>query len=116
MSRDSKIDELIDGLTIKRLDETEFSKNRVVYSKRTAFVYGDETKKHDPISIELFLLDILAKKGPVTRGVLVELTNIPRTTLYDVLSKLIRDGKVIKKPFHNNKRGRPKVLFDIKTD
>lgn len=116
MSRDSKIDELIDELTIKKLEETEFSKNMIVYSKRTAFVYGDETKKRDLVPIERFLLNILSEKGPVTRGALVELTNIPRTTLYDVLSKLIRNGKVTKKPLHNNKRGRPKVLFDIKTD
>lgn len=107
--------EKLNNLILKHLEETEVTQDLIVYSKRTAFVYGEEHENMDKVHIEEFLLSILEEKGPLTRGKLVNLTNIPRTTLYDVLSKLIMKGKVKKKPKRNHKRGRPKILFTIST-
>ncbi|NHJ87142.1 MAG: TrmB family transcriptional regulator [Asgard group archaeon] len=105
----------ISKLIHKHLDETEVSNNMIVYSQRTAFIYGNETENLEQIPIEEFLVKILKDKGPITRSKLASLTNIPRTTLYDILAKLISKGKVEKKPVRTKKRGRPKILFLIKS-
>ena len=104
-------DDDISKLNRKNLDETEISKDLIVYSQRTAFVYGDEKSNLKQMPIEDFLVDILEDKGPITRDTLASLTNIPRTTLYDILAKLIEKGEVDKKPIHTDKRGRPKIIF-----
>ncbi|MBN1328728.1 MAG: hypothetical protein JXA54_04565 [Candidatus Heimdallarchaeota archaeon] len=108
------LSEQVDKLIRKYLDETEISKDLIVYSQRTAFIYGQEEEVKNHIKIEDFLVKILSDKGPITRGTLASLTNIPRTTLYDILAKLIMSGLVEKKPIHIDKRGRPKILFYIK--
>ncbi len=114
MSEEYSISEQVDKLIRKHLDETEISKDLIVYSQRTAFVYGPEEEIKNHIKIEDFLVKILTEKGPITRGTLASLTNIPRTTLYDILAKLIMNGTVEKKPIITKKRGRPKILFYVK--
>ncbi|NHJ03218.1 MAG: hypothetical protein EAX90_00170 [Candidatus Heimdallarchaeota archaeon] len=116
LSRESQENEEINKLIKKNLEATDLIDNKIVYSQRTAFVYGEESTIEEQVPIEEFLTDILEEKGPITRGTLVSLTNIPRTTLYDVLSKMIMKGKVEKKPVKSNKRGRPKILFSIKNE
>lgn len=113
-SRETQENDDISKLIRKNLEETELSNNMIVYSQRTAFVYGEETEKMQQVAIEDFLVKILEEKGPITRSSLVSLTNIPRTTLYDILAKLIMQGKVEKKPIRTKQRGRPKVLFASK--
>ena len=113
-SRETQENENISKLIRKNLEETEHTNNMIVYSQRTAFVYGEESEQMQQVAIEDFLLKILDEKGPITRSNLVSLTNIPRTTLYDILAKLIMEGKVEKKPVRTKKRGRPKVLFASK--
>ncbi len=110
-SRETQENDNISKLIRKNLDETELSNNMIVYSQRTAFVYGEENERMQQVAIGDFLLKILSDKGPITRSSLVSLTNIPRTTLYDILAKLIMQGKVEKKPVRTKKRGRPKILF-----
>ncbi|MHA1707968.1 MAG: helix-turn-helix domain-containing protein [Candidatus Heimdallarchaeaceae archaeon] len=83
----------------------------VVISSRRVYVYSDDVDKE--IQLENLLLDLLEKKGPLTRGELVNLTQIPRSTLYDNLAKLISKGLVEKKSVPRSTRGRPKVLFKI---
>ncbi|MHA1892100.1 MAG: helix-turn-helix domain-containing protein [Promethearchaeota archaeon] len=57
----------------------------------------------------------LLQEKPRTRGELVEILGRPRTSIYDVLKELMRDGLVTSYPvYHSNmKRGRPRVLFDM---
>lgn len=114
LSREPPLNDDVEKLIRKYLEETEVTQDKIVYSQRTAFVYGEENDKMTQIPIEEFLIDILKDKGPITRGTLVSLTNIPRTTLYDVLSKMIMKGKIEKKPVKTLKRGRPKILFAVK--
>lgn len=111
---ENPINENISRLIRKNLEETESGNNMLVYSQRTAFVYGEETSTMERISIEDYLVKILSDKGPITRGTLTSLTNIPRTTIYDILAKLISSGTVDKKPVRTKKRGRPKILFYVK--
>jgi len=115
MSEEIQISEDIDKLIRKNLEETELSSNMIVYSQRTAFIYGNESASMEKVPIEQFLVKILSDKGPITRSTLASLTNIPRTTLYDILAKLIMKGQVDKKPVRTKKRGRPKILFYVKS-
>ncbi|MGC9777897.1 MAG: hypothetical protein HZR80_01480 [Candidatus Heimdallarchaeota archaeon] len=114
MNEEYSINEEISKLIRKQLEETEVSNNQIVYSQRTAFVYGEEKLDMKQVPIEEFLVKILLEKGPITRNTLASLTNMPRTTLYDILAKLIMKGQVEKKPVRTNKRGRPKILFFAK--
>ncbi|HKZ40374.1 MAG TPA: helix-turn-helix domain-containing protein [Candidatus Hodarchaeales archaeon] len=61
------------------------------------------------------VLSVLKSKGPTTRAQLVQLTGIPRSTLYDALFRLTLKGLVKKysDPRQAN-RGRPKVFFEAK--
>jgi predicted ArsR family transcriptional regulator len=51
------------------------------------------------------------EEGDKTRSELCEMLDIPRTTLYNYLFKLERDGKVRRYLKGNGERGRPKVIW-----
>jgi len=57
------------------------------------------------------------RDGPKTRGDLVTLLGVPRTSIYDRLVELIKRGLVKKYPrgTGERKRGRPKVYFELTT-
>ena len=57
------------------------------------------------------VLNILQKNGPKTRQELVNITSIPRSTLYDSLLRLILKEKVIKYSEKPDGPGSPKVFF-----
>jgi len=57
------------------------------------------------------ILNLLKSNGSMTRGELVSLTGMPRTTIYDCLVKLWLAGKVKRFPVRNGKKGRPKVYW-----
>ncbi|MHA1977237.1 MAG: hypothetical protein ACW98F_05580 [Candidatus Hodarchaeales archaeon] len=57
------------------------------------------------------VLDILEQQGPLTRGKLVSLTGIARSTLYDSLLRLILKGYVASYSEDRRHRGRPKVFY-----
>lgn len=63
-------------------------------------------------------LRLLLKDGPKTRPELVDETEIPRTTIYDGLKRLIVAGVVKKEPIHvaGSGRGRPRVAFSLKNE
>jgi predicted ArsR family transcriptional regulator len=60
------------------------------------------------------IVDLLESKGPMTRADMVHQLQVARTTIYDTLVKLMSRNVVDKYPVNNNKRGRPKVFFQIK--
>lgn len=68
----------------------------------------------DEITIEDFIIKYLEKR-PLNREQLSILTEIPRTTLYDHLVKLMTENRVERftHAFHNN-RGRPKIYYRLK--
>jgi predicted transcriptional regulator len=50
---------------------------------------------------------------PITRPELSELTGIPTSTLYYILNRLILRGLIKKDEEKNNKKGRPRIFYEI---
>lgn len=97
---------------IELVDSTPVAENLLVTSFKKSYLYGEWTKVRKVIDIHEFLLEILQLYGGITREQLVKLTNIPRTSLYDALKRLIDDGKVTTMFLHDgSNRGRPKTVF-----
>lgn len=67
------------------------------------------------IDIKDYLFWLVSTKGPISRGDLVEATGIPRSTIYDTLVKLILDERIRKFSVSSNRRGRPRVYYEVKT-
>ena len=65
------------------------------------------------IKLENFLYNLIKDRGPITRGELSKLTNIPRTTLYDYIIEFVRNNKIEKYPVSTKKRGRPLIYYRI---
>ncbi|MHA1238623.1 MAG: helix-turn-helix domain-containing protein [Candidatus Odinarchaeia archaeon] len=64
------------------------------------------------IDLKKYVYDFLKKHGPTTREILSKATSIPRTTLYDVLDKLILANKVRKLIEREKRKGRPRVYYE----
>ena len=78
-------------------------------------VESEEDTLAIPNEVDGIVYDMVEKHGPVTRPKLVELTGIPRTTLYDSLIRLMLRGIVRKFEEERKKRGRPKVYYQLTT-
>jgi len=59
------------------------------------------------------LIRLLRLNGAMTRKELMDTTNIPWTTLFDNLEKLLRKNTIIKYLRYNKKRGRPSVVWGV---
>ncbi len=55
----------------------------------------------------------LAKKGPLTRTELAKETGLSRSTLFDVLNRLMIRGLIERFSEERQTRGRPKVFFMV---
>lgn len=67
-----------------------------------------------PVEIVSYLLGIIRDRGPVTRTQLVQITGIPRTTLYDNLVQLLLDAKITKRSIPSKTQGRPRTFYEVK--
>ncbi len=76
--------------------------------RRHGFSQDKPSIVHD---LDRQVLDILEQQGPLTRGKLVSLTGIARSTLYDSLLRLILKGYVASYSEDRRHRGRPKVFY-----
>ncbi len=56
---------------------------------------------------------ILAEKGPMTRPDLAEKTGLPRSTLFDALTRLLIKGLIERFPEDRQTRGRPRVFYKV---
>lgn len=65
------------------------------------------------LDLPVYVYNFLKEHGSMTRNALSKLTGIPRTTLYDVLNKLILNNKIRKIIEKKGKRGRPKVYYEV---
>ncbi len=59
------------------------------------------------------LLNVLEKRGPMTRSDLVKSVQHPRTTVYDNLTRLQNHQLIRKYSRPTNSRGRPLVFFKL---
>ena len=62
---------------------------------------------------DLKVLNTLLKNQPATRMYLCEITGIPRTTIYDSLTRLIIKKVVIKYSNPSTSKGRPKIYYKV---
>ncbi|MFW9779665.1 MAG: helix-turn-helix domain-containing protein [Candidatus Heimdallarchaeota archaeon] len=60
---------------------------------------------------DLTVLEALLQLQPATRASLCEKTGIPRTTIYDALTRLILKRIVTKYSVPGRSKGRPKVYY-----
>jgi len=76
----------------------------------------EKSKSISPI--EERIISLLKDSGPLTRDQMVKKMEIPRTTIYDGLKKLIIRNEVKKYPWYvtERSRGRPLVLFCLLDD
>ena len=93
-------------VVIKIVSKTTISKNHIENELRR-----DEQESELQIPTDEYLYDLLIHHGPMTRGEIVKLTKLPRTTIYDHLIKLILKDRVIRFSKLGKKPGRPKVYF-----
>ena len=66
-----------------------------------------------PIDIKEFVYKIIQQYGPISRNEIKERFNLPRTTIYDNIVKLMAFKQVRKQIMNNKRRGRPKVYYRI---
>ena len=62
---------------------------------------------------DLRVLNALLKNQPATRMDLCEISGIPRTTIYDSLTRLIIKKVVIKYSNPSTSKGRPKIYYKV---
>lgn len=55
---------------------------------------------------------LLKDQGPMTRPDLVERTGLPRSTLFDALTRLMIRGLIVRFSEERQSRGRPKVYYE----
>ncbi|MFX0087193.1 MAG: helix-turn-helix domain-containing protein [Candidatus Hodarchaeota archaeon] len=62
---------------------------------------------------DITVLNALVENQPATRMDLCEKTGLPRTTIYDALTRLILKRIVVKYSKSSKTRGRPKVFYRV---
>ncbi|MHA1185668.1 MAG: hypothetical protein ACTSXA_04530 [Candidatus Heimdallarchaeota archaeon] len=101
---------------IKRRIPTKFTFNKMIIGERVAYLYCEESEVKEIVYLTDLLIDLLSTFDGLTRDQLVKYTNIPRTTIFDALMKLVLEDKVTVEYLRNNVRGRPFTIFKILTD
>ncbi|MFQ5980105.1 MAG: helix-turn-helix domain-containing protein [Candidatus Heimdallarchaeota archaeon] len=66
-----------------------------------------------PNTTDKNVYQVLKERGPLTRGDLVEHTGLPRTTIYDALTRLTIRGLITRFTQPRHSRGRRKVFFEV---
>jgi len=62
----------------------------------------------------IFILETIDNNGPITRSELCKHTNLPRTTIYDQLKRMLDDGTLTTFTRKTKERGRPSVYYTTK--
>lgn len=80
---------------------------------------GKQTKtvsKQKPVAtlgIGDYIIKLLRTKGTLTRGEITTLSGIPRTSVYDTLTKLLLTGVIDKYIDRDGRRGRPRIYYQL---
>ncbi len=81
--------------------------------KKSAFTYKGRGLFEPAINIKEYLLKLITNKGPITRSELTKETGIPRTTIYDTITKMLLDEQIRKYSVPSKRKGRPRVFYEI---
>lgn len=79
----------------------------------TADIIESEYYATIPQSTDDKVLIAVAEFGPIIRSDLVKVTNIPRSTIYDALVRLMLKGLVKNYPEKRRAPGRPKIYYEV---
>lgn len=110
----SLVGQKIPTILLKKLPTTEFADQLLVIGKKISYLYGDDAKHLRLVKIEDYLMELLTIYGALSREQLVKYTNLPRTSIYDILAKLMKQNKIAIEHIHNGKsQGRPITIFKI---
>ncbi|MHA2244751.1 MAG: helix-turn-helix domain-containing protein [Candidatus Hodarchaeales archaeon] len=76
--------------------------------------YPTDTLEQPTLKYDLdhVIFEILKAYGPLSRPELVHLTDVPRSTIYDSLQRLIAKGFAVQYSEKRSRTGRPITLFD----
>lgn len=78
------------------------------------FKYLGRGRFEPEIGISDFLYHLVRlSNSNLTRNEIVDITGIPRTTIYETIEGLIYNGKLKKEQVFDKKRGRPKIIYKI---
>ncbi len=80
-------------------------------SKKPHSMLAEERSAH-LYDLDRVLFEILKAYGPLSRPELVQLTGVPRSTIYDSLERLILKGLVAQYSERKSPVGRPTTIFD----
>ncbi|MFX1474119.1 MAG: helix-turn-helix domain-containing protein [Promethearchaeota archaeon] len=70
-------------------------------------------KPEATLGIKEYIIKLLRTKGTLTRGEITTLSGIPRTSVYDTLTKLLLLGVVEKYIDRDGRRGRPRIYYQL---
>lgn len=85
------------------------TKSRQEKQATTVVKYKPETA----LGIGDYIIKLLKTKGTLTRGEITTLSGIPRTSVYDTLTKLLLSGIVEKYIDRDGRRGRPRIYYQL---
>lgn len=90
-------------------DSLVTEKNRESPSKQEPYNYSELITNKTDVQV----IEALVKIQPATRMELCKRTGIPRTTIYDALTRLMLKRVVVKFSTPNKGKGRPKVYYRV---
>lgn len=82
----------------------------------TGHTYRGRGVFEPPIPLGDFMYNTVARKGPISRAGLVDLTGVPRSTIFTALRDLIKAGWIKKYSVPSCHRGRPRVFYEVTSD
>jgi hypothetical protein len=110
----SLVGQKIPTILLKKLPRTEFANQLLVVGQKISYLYSDDNKHLRMIKIEDYLMELLTLFGALSREQIVKYTNLPRTSIYDVLARLMKQNKITIEHIHDGKsQGRPITIFKI---
>jgi len=103
-----------EGITnLLRLPASKTTEKKLIVSERVGYLYCELDEIEEVVNLDELLLDLLSAHNGLTRRELVHQTCIPRTTIYDVLKKLMKEDKVSVEHLRIGRRGRPWTIFKV---
>ncbi len=67
-------------------------------------------------NIQIKIVELLWRDNLFSRSTFVKELDTARTTIYDNLKKLLERNVIIKESMHNDKRGRPHILWSLSSE
>lgn len=93
---------------------SQFVKNSLITKKKGEKIAISDSFQRDSLvtnKTDIVVIEALKQNQPATRMDLCKATGIPRTTIYDSLTRLMLKQKVTRYSIPSKSKGRPKVYY-----